>query len=205
MTLGEGIIWSTLLIITFISILLLTKHKKWKSFSKILLSFVGVGGIIAISMWQFSIYENRPKLMTSLNKVNLGMREVDVTLAKGEPDKVFNHDDSEIAYKTLVYGDLLESFTFVSLRKVSDLIVVTDICSNDKYSNVLGFSGYSSETGIIKKLGRPENVSINEKGTSKIISYPKWNASFNIKKNNVTLVCVTSRQNRKFSAEYKAL
>ena len=203
MTIGEGILWSTLILVAFASILLLTKHKRWRAFFKGFGIFVVVCALIAIAIWAYYKYEERPQLMTSLNGINLGMKEVDITLTKGKPDEVSKIEPATDGFKKwLVYKSYDDSYTYVILRGPKDSMVATNICDSGGYGRVLGFGKYSSEKDIVKKLGEPSNISINEEGTEKILSYPKWNAAFEFEKGNVKTVCVTDRPNVRYSTEY---
>ncbi len=83
-------------------------------------------------------------------------------------------------------------------------MVVTDICDVGGYGIVLGFSQNSSEMDILNNLGKPSAVSIHEEGTEKILSYPQWNAAFELAKGRVIKVCVTDRPEMRYSAEYGA-
>lgn len=189
MTVGEGILWSTVLIIVFVSIVLLTKHGRWKTFAKVLGIALVLGVLIGAGTWFYFKYQNRPQVVSSLNGINLGMSEVDVTLVKGAADRVLNPDQTpDGSRKTLVYEGSLDSYTYAILRGSKEGMVVTDICDMGGYGRVLGFGTYSSEEDVVEKLGEPSNVSINEKGTRKLLSYPHWNAAFEIEKSDVSKV-----------------
>lgn len=203
MTIGEGIFWSTIVIVMFVSIVLLSKYGKWKTFFKCFSVLLGLGGAISLGVWGFLQYENRPQKMDSLNGIHLGMSEVDVTLAKGEPDDQSEFDPTPDGFrKFLLYGNFKESYTYAILRGSKESMIVTDVCDKGGYGRVLGFSKYSSEKSLIEKLGEPSNISINDKGTEKILSFEQWNAAFEIAKGSVIKVCVTSRPQMRYSTEF---
>lgn len=203
MTIGEGIFWSTVILVTFASIVLLTRYKRWRAFFKVLAILAWIGMTLGISVWLYFKYDNRPQIMSTLNDISLGMSEVDVTLQKGEPDKVSELGPSTDGYrKFLLYKGVSDSYTYVTLKGQKDSMVVTDICDEGGYGRVLGFGQYSSEEDIIEKLGKPSSASINEKGTEKILSYPEWNAAFELAQGTVTSVCVTNGPAMRYSAEY---
>lgn len=203
MTVGDGIFWSTIILVTFASIVLLTKSKRWKTFLKVLTIFVASGVVVGVGIWGYSKYENRPKVMSSLNGIHLGMSEVDVTLKKGKPDQIAELDTAPDGFrKLLVFKASNDSYTYAILRGNKDSMVITDICDKGGYGRVLDFGEYSSEMEVLEKLGEPSNVSINEKGTGKLLSYPQWNAAFEIEKGNIVEVCVTSRPKMRYSTEY---
>lgn len=203
MTVGDGIFWSTILLVAFASIVLITRNKRWKTFLKVLAILVALGVVVGVGIWGYSKYENRPQVMSSLNGIHLGMSEVDVTLQKGEPDKISEIDPTSNGFrKYLLFEGSSDSYTYAILRGKKDSMVVTDICDKGGYGRVLGFGEYSTENAVLEKLGKPSNVSINEKGTEKLLSYPQWNAAFEIEKGNIVQVCVTNRPQMRYSTEY---
>lgn len=203
MTIGDGVFWSTVIFITFASIVLVTKKRRWGIFFKGLIIFVALGLVVGAGAWLYSKYENRPQVMSSLNGISLGMLEVDVTLQKGKPDQIDERDTAPDGFrKLLVYKGTSDSYTYAILRGGKDSRVVTDICDTGGYGRVLGLGGYSSEKDVLEKLGQPTNVSISEQGTEKVYSYPQWNAAFELAKGTVTRVCVTNRSKMRFSVEY---
>lgn len=203
MTIGEGIFWSTIVIVVFVSIVLLSKYGKWKIFFKCFSVLLGLGGVISLGVWAFSKYENRPQKMNSLNGIHLGMSLVDVTLAKGKPDDESDFDPTPDGFrKFLLYGNFQDSYTYAILRGPKESMIVTDVCDKGGYGRVLGFSKFSSEQSIVEKLGEPSNISINEKGTEKILSFEQWNAAFEIAKGSVVKVCVTSWPQMRYSKEF---
>ncbi len=203
MTIGDGIFWSTVILVTFASIVLVTKKRRWGTFFKVLVIFVALGAVIGAGVWLYFKYENRPQVMSSLNGISLGMSEVDVTLQKGEPDQIDERDTTPDGFrKILVYKGTSDSYTYAILRGGKDSRVVTNICDKGGYGRVLGFGQYSSEMDVLEKLGEPSSVSVSEQGTEKILSYPQWNAAFKLAKGNITTVCVTNRPKMRFSVEY---
>lgn len=203
MTIGEGIFWSTVLVIVFTSIILITKYNRWKAFSKGLGIVLALTGLVSAGTWFYFEYQSRPQVATSLSGITLGMSELDVTLAKGAPDEVSELDPISDGFrKYLLYKGSYDSYTYAILRGSKDKLFVTDICDNGGYGKVLGFGEYSSESDIISKLGTPSNVSVNQQGTEKLLSFPQWNAAFEIEKSHAKKVCVTSRPQMNYSVEY---
>ena len=197
MSIGEGILWSTIIIIVFVSIILITKNRRWMTFLKVFMALVIVGAVIGLAIWLYQKYEARPQVVTELSGISLGMREVDVTLIKGKPDKTIDarnrgEDDSRkiLLYK-LYGGDRI----VVVLDGPEDQRVVNVICVRGGYEGVLGFNSYSYEKEIVETLGEPKTVSIDSAGTDKMISYPRWNAAFEITKGKVLEVCITDKDN----------
>ncbi len=203
MTVGEGLLWSTVVVVVFVSVVLITKHKRWRTFWKGIAVVAVLGGVLAFGIWLYLAYDGRPQVMTSLNGINLEMSEVDVTLAKGEPDQVSELDKTPDGYrKFLLYKGSYDSYTYAILRGPLDSMRVSDICDKGGYGKVLGFGDYTSERDLVEKLGEPSTVSINQDGTEKLVTYPQWNAAFGIAKGSVTKVCVTNRREMRYKSEY---
>jgi hypothetical protein len=83
-------------------------------------------------------------------------------------------------------------------------MLAADICDQRGYGRVLGFGEFSSEESIRQKLGTPGYESVNEQGTAKILTYPQWNAAFEIEKGSVFKVCVTVQTQMRYASEYGA-
>lgn len=192
MTVGDGIFWSTIVVVVFISIVLLSKYGKWKAFGKglgivVLLSALASGGY-----WGWLQHVNRPQVTTSLNGISLGMTEVEVTLAKGiptEPAEAKLVEDDKSIKKTLSYDDC-----FVRLRgPTEEDLVVTTVCDTKEWSTtkVAGIDTRTSENEVVRKLGQSPNTSVNEEGTIKILNYPKWKAAYFMQKGSVIQICIT--------------
>lgn len=204
MTVGEGIFWSTILVVSFIYIALITKHNRWLGFFKVVAVIILLGALIGVGAWLYSRYQDRPQIVTSLNSISLGMSEVDVTLAKGEPDQISDLDATPDGFrKFLIYNKIGDSYTYAILRGSKESMIVTEICDKGGYGEVLGFGVQTPINRIIEKLGEPASVSINKNGTEKLISYPRWNSAFELAQGSVMKVCVTSQPEIRYSEEYK--
>lgn len=203
MTVGEGIFWSTVLVLAFASVVLLTKHKRWRTFWKVVVVSLVLGAFVGVGVWLYLRHQDRPQVMDSLNGITLGMSEVEVTLAKGKPDQISELDTTEDGFrKFLLYKGSQDDFTYAIVRGPERAMSVTDICDKGGYGKVLGFGDYTSEKRLVEKLGAPASTSINKEGTEKLLTYPQWNAAFEIAKGSVIKVCVTSREEMRYSEEY---
>lgn len=204
MTIGEGIFWSTIVAVLFASILLLTKHKKWKAFRKVAGGIVALALVSGASIWAYLRYEDRPQEAFELNGVQLGMSEVEITLAKGAPDDVSELEPIPDGFRKILLYNGYESFTYVILRGPEQSMIAVDICDKGGFGRVQGFGEFSSEESILKKLGRPDFTSVNEQGTAKLLTYSQWNAAYELEKGSVVRVCVTSQPQMKYATEYGA-
>src|SRR5262245_57158449 len=85
MTVGSGILWSTVLIVLAVGVYQVSVRRKWKIVGKIFGGLIFVAIVAGGGLWAWDRYENRPKVVELLDGVRLGMSPLDVKLAKGEP------------------------------------------------------------------------------------------------------------------------
>tara|TARA_R110000772_G_scaffold223546_1_gene334084 strand:- start:4627 stop:5265 length:639 start_codon:yes stop_codon:yes gene_type:complete len=209
MTLGDGIFWSTVLILLATGIYYLSAKKKWKIFGKMLGLLILVGVVISGGVWGWLKYQDRPQVTTTLGGISLGMEPVEVSLELGEPTNkiALNEVDdprpgSEFGL-TWIYASSGSSRLVVRFYgSGSKNLTTAIICSSDIYAKVAGVGRYDSEEQVIERLGEPTNVSISPGGTSKWISYEKWLACFQIEKGRVTDVGLTRSGKIEYLVEY---
>jgi len=203
---GAGIIWSTLIVLLAVAIWRTTVNKKWKAVGKVLAVIIGLGVLIGTAWWGWEEYQNRPQVVESLGGVSVGMTDVEVTLALGKPGEDSGPRTSEKVgqWKVFVYTKEHDDDYYLLVRfdGVNGVFTVDMICEEKGYSSLLGFSRYSSEQALVDKLGQPEKVSITASGLEKMISYPKWKAVFRIEKGEVTGVCTSKDGTVEFAEEY---
>lgn len=209
MTLGEGVLISTILLVVFITILLITKHKKWIKTIKVLLFLCVLGALIFAGALKYNKYQNRPFVVQEFQGVKLDSRQVDVTLTKGKPAKINKSYDAEekecdvrLAY-TNEYSD--EMLIIYLGGEDKNSLKVESVCSFNGYGypKLLGLDKYDNEDKIIEKLGEPEYESINKEGTEKMLNYTEWNVAISVKGGRVSSMCATnSEKGMYFNEEY---
>jgi hypothetical protein len=197
MNAGENII--TILILSGIGFLFYKIHqkKKWKLLGKIILTIFVISLLISAGFYFYNRYENRPQEVNSLADISIGMKKVDVTIKKGKPD---TEHVSEEGVLSLYYKDY--SGTIKMFLNINSDNEVYRICSFQSSDNVLGLGKWDSLEEVIKKLGEPQEKSINKEGTSMIITYPQYNVAFEIIEGNVNMTCVTTQEKMGFTEEY---
>lgn len=195
MTLGEGIVWSTLIALVAIAIWRTTVNKKWKVVGIVIGGLVLLGVVIGVGFWGWDKYEHRPQVVTGLIGVTLGMSPVEVTLALGRPTTKFqlSTDKDELQQISYLYrGDNDDSYIHsVTFLGRTGEMKVAKICDYRGDSAVLGFSQYDDEKSVVEKLGPPGKTSIRADGLAKIISYPQWKAAYFIEKRMLQGVCAS--------------
>jgi hypothetical protein len=201
MSLGAGILWSTIVLVIFAVVYLITKAKKWLLVVKTFGVLVFAGAAIGASVWGWMQYRDRPQVIDSLAGVSLGMTPMEVTLALGEPstDTIDDRPDDRL----MLYSESGSTTYIIFKASETHGPQVSIICSSDYKDEVFGLGKYDGEDEIVKKLGMPPVTSVNEDGLEKMMSYPKWKTAFGVKKGKVTEVCISSSGKVSFAKEYQ--
>lgn len=208
MTVGDGILWSTVLILFAAAIYHISIRKKWKVVGKTIGVFFVIGAMGTAAIWGYFTYKNRPTPATELNGVRLGMSPLEVKLAKGAPTTEQNAKDEKQDEKfTLSWqfrSDLGDESTVVIFYGVTaDTMKVSIVCARGGYSTLLGLGRYSNEKDVIKKLGQPSAESISKDGLSKIISFKSFKVAYELTKGQITELCVTESGGVNYVEEYQ--
>ena len=183
MTLGDGIFYSTALLVIAALLYFISINGKWMLVGKIagglvLAGLIYVGGFVA-----YDLYDNRPMPIVAVTEymgIELGAPRVDVTLAIGEPDSALRKT------RLLVYDDFTVSLTDEAPNRVSS------VCTRNYANNngLLGIAHNASEARLLDTLGPPSSESINSEGTSKILNFEALNANFRITAGRVNSICM---------------
>lgn len=194
------------------------KNRTWLDYLVIGIGAIFLLGVLSVSI--FYTYEHmaiRNQKITVLEGLHLGLRPVDVTLYAGQPDNFSEKpkESEEGDYFTLNWYFISESNDYPYGKKNIyhvdfwgeniESLKVNRICSNRVDSvDIKGFSylTYTTESSLIEKLGQPTHISINKSGTSKLLSYPRMNVSFEISQGKITLVCI-SKDGVSYVEEYQ--
>lgn len=209
MTLGEGIFWSTVLILIAFFLYQISVKKKWKTVGKVFVILVLVGVLIGGGFWGWNVYELRPRIMDELDGIRFGMSPLEVKLVKGAPTRegevVEREKDAGEKFKmTWIYkqNEFCNTLLIIFSGNERNALRASIICDDDIYSKIFGLNKYDSEETVIKKLGIPSHESIHSDGLQKAISYEQWKVGFEIEKGNVTRVCVSESGKLTFANEY---
>jgi hypothetical protein len=218
MTLGSGILWSTILVLLAVTIYLVSVRNKWKTVAKLFGVLILGAAFIGGATWGWYAYQNRPQVVTELGGIRLGMTQLDVKLLKGAPttaseieeQKDHSEDDEgkkgqRFKLSWLFGGDESSgtSLKIVFYGATRDDLRVAIVCETGGYSTPLGLGRFSSEEDIVKRLGSPSTESIDSQGLRKVISYRQWKTAYEIEKGSVEAVCVAASGRVRYSDEYK--
>lgn len=211
MTLGDGIVWSTVLILIAGAIYQISVQKKWKLIVKILGVLSLIGALLGGAIWGYFVWTNRPQITTEIGGISLGMTPVEVSLKLGEPSRKLGPIEEKERKPGGAFSSLWlysEQGTHAPRMMVrfygpsAEGLTAGIVCQDDGYDSVVGISRLKSEEDVIERLGEPTHVSINETGTAKHISYEQWNASYEIARGRVSAVCLTSSGKVIYGVEY---
>ena len=214
MTIGDGIFYSTLLLILAGSIYAISVRGKWKTVGKVFSVFVLVVAVCAGIFYGYDQYQSRPQsspppatpepltAVTEYMGVKLGASRVDVTLKLGAPQ-----EESSLVTPTGKRRDVLTYYDFQVIlegEEVADSVFM--VCSSGTYKygrELLGLSITDSEDIVLKELGTPTNESINKDGLQKIMNYKELNLSLILAKEQVEQICMTEGGSIAWIDEYR--
>lgn len=207
MTVGSGILWSTVLLLIALGAYLISVRGKWRTVGKVAVGLFGVSGVLLSAAWGWNRYEQRAQVVEELDGVRLGMSPLDVKLRKGAPqnggEDAPTKDGDTYRVGWLYHATDNGPFLAVIFSgKSPSALQATIVCEQDGYNRPMGLGRYTSEDEIVDKLGRPTAVSIASNGLSKIISFEPYKVAFSISKGVVTEVCVTSSGVVSYTEEY---
>ena len=199
MTLGQGIFWSTVLVVITFAVHQISVRRKWRTAGKFIGACLFALFLVAASTWGWFAYQNRLQVATELDGISLGMTPLEVRLAKGAPTSEIERDADKLVF---YYRPGSGSETLIFFSKDLGQLRATQICIIQGYERVLGFGPGSSEKHIVKRLGKPDETSINIDATSKLISFRRWNVSYTIERGRVQDVCISDSEFIRFANEH---
>lgn len=149
-----------------------------------------VVGLIGWGVFSFhSWWSERPYRLTGLEGVEIGMTPTEVTLIKGAPrTSVPEQRDDGSWSQGMFFGEQLVIFSGES----EDALRVYRICLTEPryYDRVIGVAGSDTEAEVIRHLGQPDSVSINDDGLRKQSSFERYNLMIVFEKARADTICV---------------
>jgi hypothetical protein len=158
---------------------------------------------LGLGYWHYEKSQIKP--VTRWNDLEIGMSELDVTLAYGrKPDCVGVDSKDE---KQLVFHGQTECSTRLFFRRESNaknqLVKICTPYFAPSYIDNYSFSvPQSEEKQVISNLGEPSFVSINQAGTTRLSSFENYNVAFAFENEQIVLYCVTKDMPVRFSDEH---
>lgn len=188
MSIGAGILYSTIAILLFAAFWLITSRRGWKTVGKVTAFVVGLILIVTIGFWGWDGYSKRAVRLDALDGVRVGMTRGDVQVEKGEPGQT-----SEVS------DDNLLALTYTKSYSSERLMVGIDGSEiHSKVFRVCQFGGlrlfglddYSTEADVRKKFGTPDEEALADSGLSKRLTFEKYNLWTTIEAGKLAGVCV---------------
>ncbi len=192
MTLGDGIVTATVLLLVAAGLYLIGKHRKWVQAGKVVCGLLALLILTGLTMWGYQKYENRPHRVTEFANVQLGMKPADVKIILGEPSGVYEPDESSNLGWVYKESYSEEYSSYLVFKKSESGEQQLDIICDRSYPRLFGITDYTSLSTVLKKLGQPSYESISGDGLSKAMSYERWGASFMIEKGVVKAICAST-------------
>lgn len=213
MTLGDGILWSTVLILLAAGMYQISIRKKWKLVGKVFGVVILIGAVIGGGVWGWFKYQGRPYIAEELAGIRFGMTQLEVQLAMGEPEISLPVRGSEDSDPELgrryghfwVYGGTDGVERVLTIRFYGDApeeLGAAIVCERDGFNKVLGIGRFNSEKTVIDKLGEPTSVSIDSEGLKKYISYEQWGVAYEIEQRKVRRYCIIESGPMTYYTEY---
>jgi hypothetical protein len=209
MTIGDGIFYSTILLVLAGAIYAISVRGKWKTTGKVFSVFVLVVAVCGGIFYGYDQYQSRPQssaseplaAITEYMGVKLGASRVDVTLKHGLPEK-----ESSTVTPAGEKQDVLTYDNFsVTLRGEEVPNFAYIVCSDGSYTyggELLGVGIYASEDRVISLLGAPSSESIDADGLKKILNYKELNLSIVLAEGRVDEICMTEGGSIRWFEEY---
>jgi hypothetical protein len=203
MSIGTGIFLSTVLLLFAAATWQITLRNRWWTVTKVtgrILAGLALVGLLAYA-WHFvSSLPPTPSITTSLGGAKLGMSPTEAKLTLGKPDAEGEPSMEGLTTRIdFTYSYPALTITFYGKDKYSTRAGI--ICGQDSQTSLFGFSNSDQEEAVIKRLGPPDTTSISSDGLTKIISYSKWKASFDIAKGVVVGKCIHTFPTMSFTSE----
>ena len=216
MTIGDGIFYSTILLVLAGAIYAISVRGKWKTAGKVFSVFVLVVAVCGGIFYGYGQYQSRlpppatpeplatPKPLTAVTEymeVKLGASRVDVTLKHGAPES-----ERVFVTKTGEQGEALTYPEFeVEIKGGKVANSVSRVCSQSgllvDVNPFVYISPYENEGSVKIKLGTPSSESISNDGTRKILNYDELNVALFFAKLEVIEICMTENALR-YTHEY---
>lgn len=186
MTTGEGIIWSTVLILVVASAWRISANGSWKKVIKIFGSLLLFIAAIAIGVEIYKWFDRRPKKFTGLQEIELGMLESEVLVNLGQPAERNDQESYYVIFYSKSYDpEYRFSVSFDKKSKRANMI-----CEEGDFTD-LYINTYLSEKDIEDRFGKPTTTFVNPDGKFKSLSYPKYNLTFLFSQKRLLRLCVT--------------
>lgn len=187
MSVGDGIFLSAVLI-SIVGLYAATKDRwNWKRIAKWCLILPGAFlAILALGVWLYSAYDERPIAQGSFEGLKLGSTPADVRFLKGEPIAKHSTDDQWVYHAHSGAAQPEDAVVIVQFRN-GKVRYINYWANEGQIVNpyLLGFTIGSEYDSVIKKLGQPSHISASANGLNRLLSFEKYNVDFEFERGKV--------------------
>jgi len=187
MSIGDSIFLSAVLL-SIVGLYAATKGRwNWKRITKWgLILPVAVLAILALGIWLYSAYDERPIAQESFEGLKLSSTPADVRFLKGEP--IAKHSTGDQWVYDAYSGSAQPEDAVVIVGFRNGKVRYINYWANERQivnSYLLGFTIGSDYDSVIKKLGQPSHISASADGLNRLLSFEKYNVAFEFEQGKV--------------------
>jgi hypothetical protein len=161
------------------------KRARWVLGILTLVIVLGAGG----GFYYTEVWEKRPRVLTELWGLRLGMDRDDVLFRKGRPDKQTIEGSVEKLFFREEYSDETEGMVLLEDGQV------VRVCLFDESRERLPFGLWRSSTveDIQQRLGSPSSIEKYDGGARRRVYYRQYDVLFDLRKNRITAWAIWSK------------
>ena len=187
MTLGDGILASTVLVLISIAIWKIAGRLKFLFTLRNIAVAVGLSCLATLVFTGWQRYEQRPQKPYEVRNITLGMTQADVMVELGKPsDTKFKNTEKYIT--ELWNYESKDLYFYVAYDSENKKVVV--MCEQSpRLQTPFGYK--MTQKDIIEKLGEYASASYTKDQLKKRIDFPSFNVSFYIEGGIIIAYCVS--------------
>jgi hypothetical protein len=183
MSLGDGIFWGAM-VVAAVALYLGTKDRwRWKRI--VLWTVGGLLGLAAVAgagVYGYTMWEERPQVITEYWGIKLGTTPSDVLFLKGQPTE---RSSEYWVYKT-------ENVAVTVAFKDKKVVRVIALGNRPYLPKIGSISTYLTMEDLTSRLGEPDAVSINATGENRILNYLKYNLAAGYNRDGMVMAAMSA-------------
>jgi apolipoprotein N-acyltransferase len=187
MTLGDGILASTVLVLLSIAIWQIAGSLKFLFTLRNIAVAVGLSCLAMLGFMGWQRYEQRPKKPDEVRNITLGMTQADVLVELGKPSdqKIKNNEK----YITDLWNYESENLSFIVAYDSGNKKAVVMCEQSPRLQTPFGYK--MTQKDITEKLGEYASASYTKDQLKKRINFPSFNVAFYVEGGVIIAYCVS--------------
>ena len=187
MTLGDGILASTVLVLLSIAIWQIVGRLKFLFTLRNIAVAVALSCLATLGFMAWQRYEQRPKKPDEVRNITLGMTQADVLVELGKPsDPKIRNNEKHI---TDLWNYESEDLSFYVAYDSDNKKVVAMCEQSPRLQTPFGYK--MTQKDITEKLGEYASASYTKNQLMKRIDFPNFNVAFYVQGGLITAYCVS--------------